>query len=289
MKKTAALFIALFSLVWLTGAGWLPLAMAPAIDPLTTAWVAQVVTNGGTVSAGRQTIVNTFIVCLKANSLFTTLDRYWLLAGENTPSALTDMVGLTLAANSGATFAASVGYTGNGNSGFVNSNYNPSTQGVNFTLNSASFGGQIQNNRVTNSNILDFGDGDSAFTNVTSLGPKNVAGNSSLQFNATSGTAVATSATSQGSWVATRTSSTGGALYYNGSISAPGGAYTKTSSAVPNANFFMVGASQGASNIGASTDQESTFFAGAGWNATQAANFETCQNAMLTSIGINVH
>jgi hypothetical protein len=70
-------------------------AAAPSVDPATTAWVAQVVTNGGSVGATRKGVVDTFIKCLKTNSLFTTLDRYWLLAGENTQSGLTDMVGLT--------------------------------------------------------------------------------------------------------------------------------------------------------------------------------------------------
>jgi hypothetical protein len=84
-----------------------------SLDVATCAWVNQVTTNGGTVSAGRQTVVNTFITCLKdagSGNLFNILDCYWLFAGENTQSALTDMVALASATNHGMTFTASVDY-----------------------------------------------------------------------------------------------------------------------------------------------------------------------------------
>ena len=82
-------------------------------DAATIAWVNQVVTNGGTVSAGRQTLVDNLIVGLKADGIWTKLERLWLFAAENTISALTDLVGLTLAtANNSPTFTADVGYTG---------------------------------------------------------------------------------------------------------------------------------------------------------------------------------
>ena len=87
-------------------------AAAGGDEAETTAWVAEVVSNGGTVSAGRQTIVNDLIAGLKADGIWAKLDRLWLFAAEDQPSALTDLVGLTLAtAVNSPTFTADEGYT----------------------------------------------------------------------------------------------------------------------------------------------------------------------------------
>src|SRR5215475_8332903 len=84
-----------------------------AIDPATTAWVNAVVTNGGSVSNARKTLVNNLISGLKTDGVWTDLDRLWLYAGENQPSALTDLVatGLATAVNS-PTFTTDNGFTG---------------------------------------------------------------------------------------------------------------------------------------------------------------------------------
>src|SRR5262245_27860031 len=103
-------------------------APASSLDASTTAWVSAVVAAGGTVSAARQTIVDTLIRSLKAHSLFSVHDRIWLLASENTQSALIDIVNLSSATNSGATFTADQGYAGNASSTFVDTGFAGSTK-----------------------------------------------------------------------------------------------------------------------------------------------------------------
>lgn len=121
-----------------------PFMGGASFDAATTAWVAAVVGNGGTVSAGRQTIVNDLIVGLKADSVWTKFDRLPIFAAENQPSALTDLVSLTLMTAAAApTFTVDRGYTGNGSSSYVNSNFNPFTSGVNWTGTSVSAAGWI--------------------------------------------------------------------------------------------------------------------------------------------------
>src|SRR5260221_11187046 len=84
-----------------------------AVDPSTLAWVNQVAINGGSVSNARQLVVDTFIITLKAKNVWTKCDRLSLLAAENTPSALTDLVSLTLSVAQGSpTFTTDRGYTG---------------------------------------------------------------------------------------------------------------------------------------------------------------------------------
>jgi hypothetical protein len=114
---------------------------AVELEAETSAWIAEVVNNGGSVSAGRQIVVNTLIAGLKTDGIWTKLDRLWLFAAENEESALTDLVGLTLAtAVDSPTFTADDGYNGNGSSSYVDTTYNPATQGTNYVQNSASAG-----------------------------------------------------------------------------------------------------------------------------------------------------
>ena len=82
------------------------------VDTATTAWVNAVVAAGGTVSAGRQTLVDNLIVGLKADGIWSKLDRLWPFAAENTQSARTDLVTATTGSHAGSpTFAVDVGYT----------------------------------------------------------------------------------------------------------------------------------------------------------------------------------
>src|SRR5689334_9572138 len=101
---------------------------AQGFDASTTAWTSAVIGNGGSVSVGRKRIVDDLIVGLKSDGLFSKLDRMWLYAGENEPSALTDIIATSLSQKvNSPTFTADRGYTGDGSSGYINSNYNPTT------------------------------------------------------------------------------------------------------------------------------------------------------------------
>ena len=62
------------------------------VDTVTTAWVNAVVAAGGSVSAGRTTTVDNFIVGAKADGFWSKFDRIWLHAAANTPSATIDLV-----------------------------------------------------------------------------------------------------------------------------------------------------------------------------------------------------
>lgn len=120
--------------------GCLGSVQGSAFDPATNAWVTAVISNGGTVSVGRQTIVDTLIRGLKSDGIWSKLDRLWVLAAENTPSALTDMVvdALATAVNS-PTFTTDRGYTGDGATAYIDTNFNANTAtSPNFVQDSAS-------------------------------------------------------------------------------------------------------------------------------------------------------
>lgn len=258
-------------------------SIASSLDPATSAWIAQVVTNGGSVSGGRQTIVNTFITCLKSASLFTTFDRYWLFAGENSASALTDMVGLSSATNvSSFPFTANVGVGPSNTVSYIDTGLASPTQ---CTQNSCAFGGQDQTASVTG-NYAIFGAANGAFTQVSQYKPLTGILFNEVRINSGNGLSVAV-VNAQGSIINARTGSTSSASYLNGSSL---GTDATASVGLPGVAYFIGGINQAGGLVASNTtDIVSSFFLASGWNGTQAANFETCQNAMMTSIGINVH
>jgi len=98
------------------------------------------------LSAGQVTKLNTFVKALKTGLGITNLsdafDTIYLLAGETAESSLRNLAKnahYAQAVNS-PTFTALEGFTSNMSSSYINTNYNPSTEGVRFTQNSASFG-----------------------------------------------------------------------------------------------------------------------------------------------------
>jgi hypothetical protein len=120
-------------------------------------------TFGGTLSAGRKTLINDLIVGLKADGNFAELDRLWLFAQEDETIASYSIMDGGIVATSGTsstlqasennsiTWVADRGYTGDGATGYLNTQYTPSTDGVKYTRNSASYGVYCRTNAATNS------------------------------------------------------------------------------------------------------------------------------------------
>jgi hypothetical protein len=91
-------------------------------------------------SAGQQTLQNQLVVDLKAGGVWSKLDTFAVFATDgNSDFALIDWKRLSqyTAVNS-PTFTTNEGFTGNGTSSYIDTNFNPSTSGVNYTLNNAS-------------------------------------------------------------------------------------------------------------------------------------------------------
>jgi hypothetical protein len=90
-------------------------------------------------SAGQQVLQNQLLVDLKDAGVWSKLDTFAVFATDgNSDFALIDWKRLSqyTAVNS-PTFTTNGGFTGNGTSAYVNTNFNPSTSGVNYTLNDA--------------------------------------------------------------------------------------------------------------------------------------------------------
>lgn len=97
--------------------------------------------------ATRKTIINTLIAGLRADGNLTKLDRLWLFANTTTGNAVIDVIGLNSATLVNApAFVADQGYTGDGATSYINLNYTPTTDAINYTQNNASCGVYIGTN-----------------------------------------------------------------------------------------------------------------------------------------------
>ena len=89
----------------------------------------------------RKTIINDLIVGLKNDGNWAELDVLVLLAAADSQAALLDCKNLQDGAEALApAFVADRGYTSDGVTSYINTQFNPSTQGVQYTQNNASFG-----------------------------------------------------------------------------------------------------------------------------------------------------
>jgi hypothetical protein len=198
------------------------------------AWKAAVVGDGGTVSDARLTLVDDLITELKSGGVWSALERLWLFWSENAKSALRDIVAAELAtAVSGPTFTTDRGYAGDGGSSYVDSNYNPSTDGVNYTQDSACLFVWVLTNNTDNSNpvagqkdVFDlciftrFGGGVNVRANVNSSNSLDTA-----------------SATTDGLWSVNRSGANGGQNYRNGA--SLGGSNSLASTGIGNSNIVF--------------------------------------------------
>jgi hypothetical protein len=98
---------------------------------------------GADTAAAQNTLVNTLVT---TNAVWDSLDIFYCLANRTANDAKIEWTDPTgddniTASGKGETFTVYEGYTGDGVAGtYLNTNWNPSTEGVNFSLNDASLG-----------------------------------------------------------------------------------------------------------------------------------------------------
>ena len=99
-------------------------------------------------SSAQQTLQNQLVVDLKSAGIWSKLDSFAVFATDgDSDFALIDWIRLTdyTAVNS-PTFTTNQGFQGDGVSAYIDTNWNPFTDGVNYTQDDASYGGYRFNN-----------------------------------------------------------------------------------------------------------------------------------------------
>jgi hypothetical protein len=220
-------------------------------------------------SASQQVLQNQLVVDLKAAGVWSKLDTFAVFATDgDSDFALIDWIRLTdyTAVNS-PTFTTNEGFQGNGTSSYINTNYNPSTSGVNYTLNDACFGG-VKNINTANSGY---------FSGCSVSGRNLMRGNSSVNNRINQGSnTFSISANFAGfNFVALhRDSSTTGAFSYENTIVTAAG----NSTIIENSNQFVLRSATLYANYGARM-----FFMGANL-ISENTDFYNAWNNYYTSL-----
>ncbi len=85
------------------------------------------------------TLISQLIAGLQTDGVFTKLDRLWVFAQATQALALSDLIAGAVATNvNSTTFTANVGFTGDGAAMYIETNWNPTVDAVNYAQNSAS-------------------------------------------------------------------------------------------------------------------------------------------------------
>lgn len=216
-------------------------------DAATAAWVAAVEGDGGSVSAGRRTLVNTLISGLKSDGVWTHLDRLWIFAAENSQSALRDLVGTNLASLlSTPTFTADDGYTMAPSKG-IQTGFNPTTASGLYVQNSAHISFWAFDTPTTGEAAIGQPSGG---TNIyPSFG-----GSVFMRVNDSPETGGFAVSNGPGFFLGNRSSSTGRQGYINNSSI---GSYGSSSSGAPNNETILVGNTNYATTISSASIGES--------------------------------
>lgn len=216
----------------------------------------------------------------------TKLNFLYYLSADSTTNALLNLISTSFTAtNSGCTFTAGRGYTGDGVAAFLDTNFNPSTNGGTiYAQDSACQGMYILNNRTADAATNNMGTVGAATQNR--LIAKN-GGTFVYGINHSVAVDTITNSTAQGSYVTSRTSSTLTTVYKNGASIATG---TTVSAARDNATMYILNADLvGTGPLAGSADEMSAAWAGSGWNSADALMFQDILNQCQRMQGINVY
>lgn len=225
--------------------------------------------------------VDLFIKTLKADGNWDKLDRLWIHGAEfqqhATVSVKNPLTAHISEINS-PTWTANEGYTGDGSSKYLDTNFNPLTQSENFEQNNASFGVFCRTN--SDAVTVEMGAGDSA-TKYADVVLRN---SNQIYSNLNDNTITTASNTSSvGFFVIERTNSTTVKVFKNGSEI---NSSSSASTGIPNFNFFILARNDDNSPAYLSTKQIALSFVGSG-TIDQLSLFSAIQS-LSTSLGFNV-
>jgi len=228
-------------------------------------------------SSGQQVKQNKLLLDLKTAGIWNKLDSFRVYATDGSSSyALIDWKRLVLctAVNS-PTFTTNVGYRGNATSSYINSNFTPSTNGVNYTLNSASIFAYISAVRTVGQ--IQAYQGASGVGQLIIAAGTNGIGESYI--NSTTG--VFNNTTGIGFQLVNRTNSTTLNVYYQGALQNTNSAIASIS--IPNRTIWDFSANNG--GTGSLFSNVGNAIIGYGANLTaEQSDFNTAVNTYINSL-----
>ena len=225
-------------------------------------------------------VQNTMVVALVAAGIWAKLDVFYVFA-QTTNGAGEALKNWILpgtydaTAYNAPTFAALEGFTA-GPLKYIDTNWNPNTNGVNYTLNACSAGTYLRTDQIAST--ADFGV--QGGTNQILL-QTNTAGYTYIRVNGSSSNLVACS-DSRGLFIIRRSTSILPQCYRNGSIYIDG---NRVSTSIPNFNMYVLAKNVEGSATLISSRQNSMFFAGGLLSEGEITAFTNAFEAYMDSNG----
>lgn len=236
--------------------------------------------------SNRQVLIKNTIAFLKKEGVWEKLDFLHIYAAHSEQAALLDWKrNHDATAVNSPTFTVDKGFLGDGSTSYLNTNFTPATDGVNYTLNEASFGVYSQTNKSEDSYDI----GSRAGPNIRDaliMARNSVGSTSRFRPNQNGGTEFSPLISTTGLIVARRTSSAFMQGYQNG-LQVRAGVDASTDE-VPEYSFFVGSINHAGSPITFSTRQYTMSFAGAAMTEVEQLAFYEIIQSYLTAIGAEV-
>lgn len=173
------------------------------------------------------------------------------------------------------------GYYGNGTNSYVNTNWNPFSNGVNYTQNNASLFAYVINNTAGSNTMASFGT--SGASTIGILIPRNVNNLTDFRINSASATSDTQATTaSDGLWMVRRINNTQVSLFRNGSLVVTA---SETSTGRPTNTLYLEALNNAGTAGFFSSRGVSMAGTGNGLNGNEAA-LNTAWNTYITSINV---
>ena len=270
----------------LTGAGTTTadLTVGAGFDADAQAFFNRVTTAGGTLTTTEKNAVNTLVVQMKADGIWTKMNAIYPMVGASAAACAQNLKSSSFTGSftSGWTFASN-GVTGNGTSAYFNSGFNPNLQS---TQNSTHVSVYLRTNSGGSSQGLftcasDFSQINNNFGIAKYNGGMDMRGyiGSALSIGASY------ASNNLGLWTVTTNGSTTQTLYEDG-ISRTNAGYTQS---LPNYNIYLGAGNYGSGGVQLYSSLNFAFASiGNGLSNTDVSNFYTAVQAFQTSLSRQV-
>jgi hypothetical protein len=242
------------------------------------AFFNRVTTAGGTLSATEQNAVNTLVIQMKIDGIWSAMKAIYPMVGASAAACAQNLKSSSFTGTftSGWTFA-STGATPNGTSAYLDTNLNPNNE---LSLNTVHLSVYNRTN-ATMTGII--GSSDASLANALYLYPRYSNNTEYTRMFSDSGPGT-TSTNSIGHWISTRVSSTYWKVFRNNTTHAT---YTISTSVKTTKNIYI-----GAGNINGVPEYGAGEFAfasiGDGLTDTESSNFYTAVQAFQTTLSRQV-
>lgn len=225
--------------------------------------------------------VTTLICGLVTDGVFSKLDTLYVLAINSTANANLNWVSTSfgLTCSNSPTFTANQGYTGNAFNTFCDTGYNASTSATNYAKDASSFGFCGLTSRASNSNYASIGA--VAGGNISLVEPYAFAADVYYEINDAGFVTPAVAVNANGTYAVVRTGASATVVYRNGASLTTG---SQASSAIPNANFYILAYNNAGSATDFTGDQLAMAFTGGSLSSTDASNFRTRLQTYMTTV-----